>query len=431
MTSRSSMRTLLDRAGAFIHQTSGPLTDKLARAPGGFGLGQVPLRLLPDKTTTMVCGFCSTGCGLNVHIKDGVAVNTSPALDYPVNRGKACPKGWEALSVLASADRATMPLLKDAQGVQKPVEWSAALDAFVTRFRAIQTAHGPESVAFLGTGQMPTEELAFLGSLAKFGMGMIHGDGNTRQCMATSVVAYKEAFGFDAPPYTYADFELSDVLVFVGANPCIAHPILWQRVCRNPNSPDIVVLDPRRTETAEAATLHLPLCSRLEFQLSLIELQTAFLLIASKEAKHLVGMRRKIGQRFLYRPNQYRKFREILVMRPALLRLLPRVFDRIVIRGIRRQRMGGHSLAMDLKKLLGRLTGVIPSPIMNQKQVFAGLSHDHLQKRLVTLRVESPFDALIEQTTREILNGAIYLIAFALATGGNLRLPTPPRPGIT
>jgi assimilatory nitrate reductase catalytic subunit len=75
--------------------------------------------------------------------------------------------------------------------------------------------------------------------------------------MATAVAAYKESFGFDAPPYTYADFEASDVLVFVGANPCIAHPIMWQRVERNPNSPEIIVVDPRNTETAMAATQHL------------------------------------------------------------------------------------------------------------------------------------------------------------------------------
>ena len=65
----------------------------------------------------------------------------------------------------------------------------------------------PHSIAFLSTGQIVTEEMAFLGALAKFGMGMLHGDGNTRQCMATAVTAYKESFGFDAPPYTYADFE--------------------------------------------------------------------------------------------------------------------------------------------------------------------------------------------------------------------------------
>jgi assimilatory nitrate reductase catalytic subunit len=170
----------------------------------------------------------------------------------------ACPKGWEALEPLRATDRATRPLLR-IDGRLTPVPWEKAIEELVARFKAIQANHGPEAVAFLGTGQMPSEELALLGALAKFGMGMVHGDGNTRQCMATAVVAYKQSFGFDAPPYTYRDFEESDVLVFVGANPCIAHPILWGRVCKNPHAPAIVVVDPRRTETAMAATEHLPL----------------------------------------------------------------------------------------------------------------------------------------------------------------------------
>src|SRR5262249_33559021 len=95
-----------------------------------------------------------------------------------------------------------------------------------------------------------------LGALAKFGMGMVHGDGNTRQCMATAVTAYKESFGFDAPPYSYRDLEESDVVVLVGSNLCIAHPILWERLHRNPRRPEIIVIDPRKTETATAATAH-------------------------------------------------------------------------------------------------------------------------------------------------------------------------------
>src|SRR5207237_1888281 len=91
---------------------------------------------------------------------------------------------------------------------------------------------------------------------------MLHGDANTRQCMATSVVAYKEAFGFDAPPYTYADFEASDVIVLVGSNLCITHPIMWERICGNPHDPEIVVVDPRRTETAMAATQHYALAPK-------------------------------------------------------------------------------------------------------------------------------------------------------------------------
>src|SRR5204863_5196473 len=72
-------------------------------------------------------------------------------------------------------------------------------------------------------------------------------------------VAYNQSFGFDAPPFTYRDFEESDALIFIGANPCIAHPIMWQRVMMNRRNPEIVVLDPRRTETAMAATLHVAL----------------------------------------------------------------------------------------------------------------------------------------------------------------------------
>ena len=250
-----------------LYQRSGKLTQELVRNPGGFGLGQVPARLKPDATTTAVCGFCSTGCGLEVHLKDGQAVNLSPARDYSVNKGAACPKGWEALTPLYAKDRARRPMLRNARGALEEVPWQIALEAFCSRFKAIQHKHGADSVAFISTGQIPTEEMALLGALAKFGMGMLHGDGNTRQCMATAVVAYKQAFGFDAPPFSYDDFEQSDVLVFVGANPCIAHPIMWERVCKNRNRPEIIVIDPRKTETAMAATQHLPLRPKSDLRL--------------------------------------------------------------------------------------------------------------------------------------------------------------------
>ena len=239
-----------------LYEREGELTRELLLAPGGFGLGQVPMRDRPDATTTMTCGYCSTGCGLTVHLRNGAAVGLTPATEYPVNLGMACPKGWEALEVLKATDRATTPLLRNERGELEPIDWPRALRTFVARFRAIQAEYGNEAVAFLSTGQIVTEEMALLGALAKFGMGMVHGDGNTRQCMATSVVAYKESFGFDAPPYTYADLEESDVMVFVGSNLCIAHPILWERVLRNRQRPQVIVVDPRTTETAMQASDH-------------------------------------------------------------------------------------------------------------------------------------------------------------------------------
>lgn len=243
-----------------IRQRSGPLTEDLVLHPGRFGLGRVPARLQPDATTALVCGFCATGCSLNAHLRNGEAINLTPTTEYPVNLGMACPKGWEALTPLSSPDRATTPLLRnDATGRLMACDWERAMVLFCERFKDIQRRHGPESVAWIGTGQITSEELAFLGALGKFGMGIVHGDGNTRQCMATAVTAYKQSFGFDAPPYTYADFEESDVIVLVGSNLCIAHPILWQRVMRNKRAPKIIVIDPRKTETAMAATEHYPL----------------------------------------------------------------------------------------------------------------------------------------------------------------------------
>lgn len=250
------MKHIVEKLQPLVRAWDGPLTRQLVQRPGDFGLGRTPERLTPNDVTTMVCGFCSTGCGLKVHLKDGQAINLSADTNYPVNMGMACPKGWEALTPLSAPDRATTPLLRNERGELETVDWERALILFCERFKEIKAKYGPESCAFLGTGQIVTEEMALLGALWKFGMGFVHCDSNTRQCMATAHVAYKQSFGFDAPPFTYADFEESDVLVFVGSNLCIAHPIMWQRVMRNPHRPEIIVVDPRKTETAMAATQH-------------------------------------------------------------------------------------------------------------------------------------------------------------------------------
>lgn len=247
----------MTRGAGHLRRTDGPLTRELLRTPGRFGLGQVPADRAPDRLARLVCGYCSTGCSLDVHLRDGVAVNVTPTTAHPVNLGMACPKGWEALAPMEAPDRATTPLLRGADGHLQPTDWGTAATTFSDRMQALQREHGPDSVAFLSTGQITSEEMALLGAVAKFGMGFRHGDGNTRQCMATAVVAYKQAFGFDAPPYTYADLEASDVVVLVGSNLAIAHPIMWERLARNPHDPEIVVVDPRRTETAMGATQHL------------------------------------------------------------------------------------------------------------------------------------------------------------------------------
>ncbi len=260
---RNRLAALRTGASQILRQWSGPLTRDLMLTPGQFGLGRVPARLEPDQTTTMVCGFCSTGCGLEIHLRDGAAVNLSPSSTYPVNIGMACPKGWEGLTPLRAFDRAVEPLLRErgeggVRGRPHAVTWPVALDTMVSRFKAIQAKHGPASVAFLSTGQIVTEEMALLGALAKFGMGMVHGDGNTRQCMATAKPPHtSQSFGFGRRRRSpIATSRRSDVIVLVGSNLCIAHPIMWERILRTPNDPACLVVDPRKTETALAARAH-------------------------------------------------------------------------------------------------------------------------------------------------------------------------------
>ena len=242
----------------------GERTDELRRVPAGRSdddapLPQLPERVAPTSTVRSICGFCATGCSLTVHVRNGVAVNVTPTTSYPVNRGSACPKGWEVLAAHHAPDRMTSPLLRSASGVLEAISWDEASEVFVERMRDVQRRFGRGAVAFLSTGQITTEEMAILGAFARFEMGLAHVDSNTRQCMATSAVAHKQSFGFDSPPFTYADFEESDVIVLVGSNLCIAHPILWERIARNRHQPTVVVIDPRRTETAVAASLHVQL----------------------------------------------------------------------------------------------------------------------------------------------------------------------------
>ncbi|KAA5539701.1 nitrate reductase [Roseiconus nitratireducens] len=266
LTSRKDAATSF-QLPQILQRREGKMTRELLLHPGEHGLGMTHGSMQADATTTATCGFCATGCGLRLHIRDGKAVGLTPETAYPVNLGMACPKGWEALRILDSDQRATQPLLRQRDGALQPVSWDEAFRTFCHEFQDIQAKHGADSVAFVSTGQIPCEEMTFLGALAKFGMGIVHGDGNTRQCMATAVTAYKESFGFDAPPYTYDDFEQSDCLVFIGANPCVGHPIMWERVLRNRNQPEIIVVDPRRTETAMSATEHLQIRPKHDLQL--------------------------------------------------------------------------------------------------------------------------------------------------------------------
>jgi anaerobic selenocysteine-containing dehydrogenase len=212
---------------------------------------------MATETIRTTCSYCSVGCNFIATIEDGDVTSWKPDRNYPVNQGRSCPKGFNLLEPFRAEDRLTRPLARGEDGELHPVSWEEAFTRFAEGFRKVLDTHGPESAAFLSTGQIPMEEMAFLGALGKFGMGMVHGDGNTRQCMATAAVAYKQAFGFDAPPFTYTDLEESDFLVFLGSNAMISHPVLWNRIKGNSTDKKVVVVDPRWTKTARSGDQHI------------------------------------------------------------------------------------------------------------------------------------------------------------------------------
>ncbi|MGL5244832.1 MAG: molybdopterin oxidoreductase family protein, partial [Sarcina sp.] len=142
-----------------------------------------------------------------------------------------------------------LPLLRGIDGEFREISWDEAFNSFAKKVKEIQQKHGKESFAFISTGQLTTEEMALAGHIGRTYLGG-NGDGNTRLCMATSVVAHKQSLGFDAPPYTLKDAELSDTIILIGGNPVVAHPVLWGRIRGNKDA-KIITIDPRKSETAQ------------------------------------------------------------------------------------------------------------------------------------------------------------------------------------
>lgn len=201
------------------------------------------------KKVQSTCNYCSIACNIDFNVEDNEIVSVVPTQGYPVNNGFCCIKGLNLDKQNTKFPNPVYPLIRGKDGDMEQISWDEAFKVMASKIKELQDKYGRESVAFISTGQLTTEEMALLGHIGRNYLGM-NGDGNTRLCMATSVVAHKQSYGFDAPPYTFDDLELSDTLIFIGANPVVAHPILWTRVRNNKNNPKIIVIDPRQSETA-------------------------------------------------------------------------------------------------------------------------------------------------------------------------------------
>ena len=215
--------------------------------------------------TRSVCCYCGTGCGVIIE-KVGVGktakiINVRGDPDHPANFGRLCSKGSSLHLTTQRTGRALVPELRTSRTVSRaPVSWDTALETAAERFAAIIRQHGPDAVAFYISGQLLTEDYYVFNKLARALIGTNNIDSNSRLCMSSAVAGYKATLGADAVPCSYDDIALSDLFLLAGSNTAWAHPIVFRRIedakAKNPEL-KIIVVDPRRTDTAAMADLHL------------------------------------------------------------------------------------------------------------------------------------------------------------------------------
>ncbi len=207
-------------------------------------------------TLRTTCPYCGVGCGILVS-REGEGWNVRGDPEHPANLGRLCSKGAALGETLGLEDRLLHPEIGGRQ-----VNWDTALDTVARRFSQVIEEDGPDAVAFYVSGQLLTEDYYVANKLMKGFIGSANIDTNSRLCMASAVAGHKRAFGADAVPGCYEDIELADLVVLVGSNAAWTHPVLFQRLSaakRARAQMRVVVIDPRRTATAELADLHLPL----------------------------------------------------------------------------------------------------------------------------------------------------------------------------
>jgi anaerobic selenocysteine-containing dehydrogenase len=215
-----------------------------------------------------VCGYCSVGCGLYVGVNAaGKAVFVKGNASHPTNGGRVCVKGLYEYKILDDSTlrvgaRAKYPLLRNSSGGYDQITWDQATTLLAQKIIEAVNTSGPDSVGLYNTGQWTLEEYYSMGKLGKGAIGTSTMDSNTRLCMAAAVYGYMSTFGSDGPPGCYDDIEATNCFFLIGTNPAEMHPQAWRRIAnarRSWRRPKLIVVDPRRTQTARSADLHLQL----------------------------------------------------------------------------------------------------------------------------------------------------------------------------
>ena len=215
--------------------------------------------------TRSTCPYCGVGCGVIIESQAGQITGVRGDPEHPANFGRLCTKGstlhLTATQTIAMHTRLLQPQLRLRRDeAREVVGWDTALNTAADRFADIVRTHGPDAVGFYISGQLLTEDYYVFNKLAKGLIGTNNVDTNSRLCMSSAVAGYKQTLGADAPPACYDDLNQAATLFIAGSNTAFAHPILYRRIedAKRANPLQrMVVVDPRRTDTAEAADLFL------------------------------------------------------------------------------------------------------------------------------------------------------------------------------
>lgn len=224
--------------------------------PTGAITGPVRQRRETEVVRT-TCGYCGVGCGLDVHIGPSGISEITPTRDGPVNRGHACVKGRFAHAYVSSPERLTTPLIR-RDGRLRAASWDEALALVAQRFRAIVDRHGPDAVAAISSARATNEENYLMQKLMRVGIGTNNIDNCSRICHAPSAAGLTAAFGYSGGTNPADDIETADCFLLAGANPSEAHPVIGARIKQRVLAgARLIVIDPRRTELARIADVHL------------------------------------------------------------------------------------------------------------------------------------------------------------------------------
>ncbi|MEU9596975.1 molybdopterin oxidoreductase family protein [Streptomyces sp. NPDC048109] len=210
-------------------------------------------------TTPTHCPYCALQCGMNLTPVEGGTVEVSDRADFPVNRGALCGKGRTAAAVLAPGARLTSPLVRSGDGSLVPAGWDEALDRIARNLERTRAQYGADALGVFGGGGLTNEKAYALGKFARVVLGTSQIDYNGRFCMSSAAAAGTRAFGLDRGlPFPLEDIPRTGCVILVGSNPAETMPPSLRYFTElRENGGTLIVVDPRRTKTAEQADLHL------------------------------------------------------------------------------------------------------------------------------------------------------------------------------